>query len=70
MDLFDDVGPREAQCIEIAFEFTVVITESRAAKIFFRQVVRLQENAHRAVNDEYTLAGRLGEAGEDVFRHG
>jgi hypothetical protein len=46
------------------------LSETLAAKIGFLQVVGLQENAHRAVNDEDALAGCGIERSENVFRHG
>ena len=59
MYLRDDVGPREAQHVNVVAQGTRMILEAFAAEVLFGQALALDEDAHGPVEDDDALPEQL-----------
>ena len=70
MYLRDDVGPREAQHVNVVAQGTRMILEAFAAEVLFGQALALDEDAHGPVEDDDALPEQLVQPVSNRIRGG
>ncbi|MNI74989.1 hypothetical protein D3C73_1311080 [compost metagenome] len=67
MQVGDDVRPRQDQQVVVALLRVVVVAETLAAEVLFRQLAALDHHAPGAVQHQDALLGRRVQGGDAVL---